>query len=170
MKTRTMNKQLSFLKTVQPFDQLPEEALQQISAGLSDVSFSAGTRIFSQGQTEVQNLYVIKTGGIKLLLNDEDDREVLEEYRGPGDYFGALGIITETKANLGVEAIKDTSCVLVSQSDFHQFIETYPKFSAFYLKSFCERYIHSAHFELKKRRKGSAKTAVCIFSVRISAG
>jgi hypothetical protein len=32
----------------------------------------------------------------------DENREMLKEYRGPGGCFGALGIITETRASLSV--------------------------------------------------------------------
>lgn len=150
-------KRRPFLRTVQPFDVLSEDDLKRVSAGLEEVSFPAGTLILDQGRTSIDALHVIRSGAVRLFLKDLEDHEVLDDYRGPGDFFGALGIIMESKANLCVEAVQDTSCLLVSREDFWTLMETYPAFSLFYLKSFCKRYIHSAHFTLKKKKKRIAE-------------
>jgi CBS domain-containing protein len=141
----------SFLKTVRPFSDLGDDQFKRIAKKLTEAFYPEGTVILSQGLTEVNALHLIKSGGVKIYLKDEEDAEVLQEYRGPGDYFGALGIIMDTRANLFVESAEDTHCVLIPRKDFETLLETDPVVCLFFLRSFCGRYIHSAHFELQKK-------------------
>ncbi len=138
-----------FLKTVVPFSELDDEAFQKPADALTEKTFAKGTLIFTQGKTRIESLYLIKSGSVSLYLRDEKDIKRRNEYRGPGDYFGALGIITGTAANLSVEAVQETTCILIPKQTFQELIRTIPLFSHYYLHAFCERYIHPAHLELR---------------------
>ncbi|MBW1740374.1 MAG: cyclic nucleotide-binding/CBS domain-containing protein [Deltaproteobacteria bacterium] len=168
IKENELKAAVTFLKTVPPFSGLKDQDLRRLSESLSEGFYPKGTLIFSQDRTDIDALYLIKSGGVKLYLKDEENMEILKAYRGPGDYFGALGIIMETKAYLNVEAVEDTYCVLVPKKNFQDFLNANPGFSAFYLKSFCEKYIHAAYYELRKKRVSpKAETTLCLFSQNI---
>lgn len=147
------NSDQAFLKTVRPFSGLSENQVVEISKSVTKAFYPKGTLILTLGQTDIKALHIIKTGGVRLYLKDDDDREMLKEYRGPGDYFGALGMIMGTLANLSVQAVDDTSCILIPEKTFQGLLDTSPKFAAFFLKSFCSRYIHSAHTELHRHKE-----------------
>jgi len=156
---------IAFLKTVSPFDTLSDEEYSMLSKTLTEKVFREGTIIFGQGKTAIEGLYLIKSGSVKLYLKDEHGTEMLKEYRGKKDYFGALGMIMGTKANLNVEAAEDTRCIVVPKKNFLALLHTNPLFSVFYLKSFCKKYIQSAHLELHKKRESTkAEGAFYLFS------
>jgi CBS domain-containing protein len=140
----------SFLRTVSPFGELPEEQLEALAQRAEEAVYPKGTVILRQGKSPVRALHLIKHGGVKLYLKDKDEKELRIEYRRAGDYFGALGLIMEMKANLTVESIDETSCVLVSGRDFRHLLSTEATFSLFFLESFCRRYIYPAHAELQR--------------------
>jgi len=74
---------------------------------VTEESYPEGTLILTRGQTNGDALHIIKTGGVKLHLHEGEEGEMLKEYGGPGDYFGALGAIMDARANLSVEALED---------------------------------------------------------------
>lgn len=165
IKENDLKATIAFLKTVPPFSGLKNQDIRKLSESLTKEFYPKGTAIFSQDRTEVDALYLIKSGGVKLYLKDEEDMVILKEYRGSGDYFGALGIIMETRAHLNVEAVDDTHCVLVPRKNFQDIINTNPVFSVFYLKNFCEKYIHAAYSELRRKKAApKAQSALYLFS------
>jgi CBS domain-containing protein len=156
---------VTFLKTVRPFSALTEDQIIKVSRFLEEKSYPKGTLILKEGTTDIEALHIIQSGGVKLYLKDLENREILKEYRGPGDYFGALGIIMDTRANLCVEAVEDTACILVPKKRFLEFLHTDAQVSVFFLKSFCKRYIHSAHSEIHgKEERAKADNALYLFS------
>jgi len=118
-----------FLKTVVPFSELDDEAFQKPANTLTEETFAKGTLIFTQGKTRIEFLYLIKSGSVTLYLRDEKDIKRRNEYRGPGDYFGALGIITGTAANLSVEAVQETTCILIPKETFQELLRTVALFA-----------------------------------------
>lgn len=156
---------VTFLKTVRPFSALTEDQIIKVSRFLEEKSYPKGTLILKEGKTDIEALHIIQSGGVKLYLKDLENREILKEYRGSGDYFGALGIIMDTRANLSVETVEDTACILVPKKRFLEFLHTNPQISVFFLKSFCKRYIHSAHSEIDgKEERVKAGNALYLFS------
>ena len=169
IKDSDLKSAVAFLRTIPPFDDLTDQNFKEMSEGLFEEFYPRGSLIFIQDRTDIEALCLIKRGGVKLYLKDEENTEILKEYRGPGDYFGGLGIIMETKANLNVEAVEDTCCILLPKKSFQDLIRTDSRFSHFFLKSFCNKYIHSAHFELRKKKEGGgAEVALSLFNQDIA--
>ena len=165
MKNENLNAELGFLNAVPPFSNLNDNELRLLSKDLSEKSYSKGTLILSQGKTDTDFLYLIKSGRVNLYLINDENMKILKDYREPGDYFGALGIIMNTKANLNVEAVEDVCCLRVPKKNFQKFINTNTRFSTFYLKSFCEKYVSAAHSELRKKKVAAGNEgALSLFS------
>ena len=169
IKVENLKVEIDLLKKIPPFADLAGQDINRLLQNLRVKLYPRGSLIFSQDKTDIDALHLIVSGGVKLYLKDEENTIVLKEYRSAGDYFGALGIIMETKANLNVEAIENTNCILVPKADFQELINTHTWFSAFYLKSFYEKYIHAAYSELRKK-KGvpKAEGSLCLFSQDIA--
>ena len=166
---RNLKVEVDFLKNIPPFNDLADQDINGLLQNLRVKLYPRGNLIFSQDITDIDALHLIVSGGVKLYLKDEDNMVILKEYRSAGDYFGALGIIMETRANLNVEAIEDTNCILVPKADFQELINTHTWFAAFYLKSFCEKYIHTAYSELRKKSGvPKAESSLCLFSQNIA--
>ncbi|RZB31916.1 MAG: CBS domain-containing protein [Desulfobacteraceae bacterium Eth-SRB1] len=162
---KNLKVEVDFLKNIPPFNDLSGQDINRLLQNLRVKLYPKGTLIFSQDRTDIDDLHLIVSGGVKLYLKDEENIIILKEYRSAGDYFGALGIIMETKANLNVEAVENTNCILIPKSYFQELINTHTWFAAFYLKSFCEKYIHAAYSELRKKKDvPKAESSLCLFS------
>ena len=165
IKAEKLKVEIDLLKKIPPFTDLAGQDVNRLLQNLRVKLYPRGSLIFSQDMTDIDALHVIVSGGVKLYLKDEENTIILKEYRSAGDYFGALGIIMGTKANLNVEAIENTNCILIPKADFKELINTHTWFSAFYLKSFYEKYIHAAYSELRKKKDvPKAESSLCLFS------
>ncbi len=159
---------IDFLNKMHPFNELPEEAIEELSKDIVIDFFPRGTLIFKQDETEVSHLYLIQKGGVKLYLKDDEGVITLKDYRGEGAYIGALPIIQNSKANLNVETVEDTFCFLIKKDKFLELLEKYPKVVKFFLRSFSQKLIRTAYSELRKHKiTPKSESTLYLFSVQL---
>ncbi|WP_446009777.1 DUF294 nucleotidyltransferase-like domain-containing protein [Candidatus Electrothrix sp.] len=143
---------VEFFANIMPFKELDHETLHGMARHVKVDFFPKGTRLFHAGETEISHLLFIQQGGVKSFIVDDEGEVTLKDYRGEGDYIGALGIIRGTKASLEVETVEDTFCFLLPKAVFLDLINTQPGFSQYYLKSFSEKFVGTAYAELRHHK------------------
>jgi CBS domain-containing protein len=141
-----------FLRNTLPFNELDAETLKRLSELCVLDFFPKGTLIFRQDDSDVNNLYLIQRGGVKVYLTNADLVETLTDFRGEGEYFGALGIIRNSKANLNVETVEDTFCYLLEKEAFLDLVRNNTRIAQFFLKEFSEDLVGTAYTELRSGR------------------
>ena len=142
---------IRFLKETIPFNELDDDTLARISRHIIIDFYPAGTVLFKQDETEVEYLFLVQKGGMKIYLKDQDGVVTLKDFRGEGAYVGALPIIQDTRANLNVETVEDTFCFLLPKEDFLALVRDNSRIAQFYLKSFSDKFIRTAYKELRHR-------------------
>ncbi len=159
---------IDFLNNTLPFKELPKEEIRRIARQCIIDFFPKGTILLKQDETEVNHLYLIQKGGVKIYLIDEGGEITLKDFRGEGSYIGALPIIQGTKANLNVETVEDTFCFLLDKETFLKLIEQYPRLAQYYLKSFSEKFVRTAYRELRQHKiSPRTESALYLFSLRV---
>ena len=98
----------TFLGRYPPFDALPPERLQTLSAGIQIEHFAEGTVILRQSGAPADALYVIRKGAVELL----DDGMVLD-LLGEGEMFGQFSLLGGASPTATVRAQEDTLCYLI---------------------------------------------------------
>ncbi|MFO7605123.1 MAG: DUF294 nucleotidyltransferase-like domain-containing protein [Desulfurivibrionaceae bacterium] len=151
---------LDFLAEILPFKELERSELLKLSRKCTIDFYPEGALIFRQGETEVEYFYVIQQGGVKTYRIEENDEISLKDYRGRGEYFGALPIIQGTRANLNVEAVEDTFCFLFDKQAFLDLLSSNPMVSQYYLRTMSAKmaemvYSHSRRQKILPRSEGS---------------
>lgn len=160
---------LQFLRNTLPFKELEEETLKELSTQCRQDFFAKGTVVFQQGVTEVDYLYLINRGGVKVYLTDVNMDVTLKDFRGEGGYFGALGLIRESRANLNVETVEDTFCYLLEKNAFLELVRNSPRVSQYYLQRFSEDVVCTAYSELRSQKARSRpQDAFYLFSVEVA--
>jgi len=150
---------LDFLTGILPFKEIQRTELVRLSRKCIIDFYPEGTLIFRQGETEVSHFYVIQQGGVKT-YRVEGDEISLKDYRGKGEYFGALPIIQGTKANLNVEAVEDTFCFLFDKQAFLDLLTSNPAVSQYYLRTMSAKmagmvYSHARQQKIMPRTEGA---------------
>ncbi len=159
---------VDFLGRIMPFRELDAEVRQEIARHVRVDFFPKGTWLLTMGESEVRYLYLIQQGGVKSFLTDDEGQTTLKDYRGEGDYVGALGIIRGTVANMNVETVEDTFCFLLPRDVFLGLIQSQPAFAQFYLKSFSEKIVSTAYTELRKHRVSRRSDEdLFLFSIKV---
>ncbi len=143
---------VEFFANIMPFKELDHETLHRMARHVKVDFFPKGIRLFQAGETEISHLFFIQQGGVKSFIKDDEGEVTLKDYRGEGDYIGALSIIRGTKASLDVETVEDTFCFLLPKAVFLDLINTQPGFSQYYLKSFSEKFVDTAYAELRHHK------------------
>lgn len=157
-----------FLGKIMPFKELDPETIRQVARQVKIDFFPKGTKLLQAGKSEINYLYLIQQGGVKSFIMDDEGAVTLKDYRGEGDYIGALGIIRGALANLDVETVEDTFCFLLPKAVFLELISSQPGFSQYYLKSFSEKVVAAAYSELRRHRMGrSSDSNLHLFSIQV---
>ena len=68
----------------------------------------------------IDSIYVILSGGLKVLMGDHEGREVILSMLGPGDFFGEMGVIDDHPRSATVQATDESTLVVISQADFQR--------------------------------------------------
>ncbi len=143
---------LEFLNSTLPFSQLDPTILREVSTHFSMRFFPKGTIIFRQDIDEVNNFYLIFSGGIKTYIIGSENVETLLDFRERGHYFGALALIRSSKANFCVEAVEDTYCLELDKRIFLELVRTSPNLSEYFLKTLSDELVTTAYTELRLRK------------------
>jgi len=68
----------------------------------------------------IDSIYLILSGGLKVVMGDQEGREVILSMLGPGDVFGEMGVIDDHPRSATVQAIDESSLVVISQTEFQR--------------------------------------------------
>lgn len=140
-----------FRKTV-PFDQLDEGLLRGLARHCKLDFYPKATRILTAGESDVNYLYLIQRGAVSKYIIDAQGTVSLNDLRGEGQFFGALGIIQRSRATVDVETVEDTFCILLPKQQFLELLDTQPHFAGYYLKDFSDQLAQTAYSELRRHK------------------
>ncbi len=159
---------MEFLTHIVPFNELDSDKLRELSERFTMKFFPKQTLVFRQDVDDVDDFYLICKGGAKTYLTGPDDAVTLLDFRGEGDYFGALGIIRRSKANFNVETLEDTYCLALDKAAFLDLVHNYPGFSRHYLERFSEDLVGTAYAELRLRKtQARPDEALYLFNLQV---
>ncbi|MBC9070639.1 cyclic nucleotide-binding domain-containing protein [Thauera sp. CAU 1555] len=110
------------LKTFSLFQGLSDEVL-------STVAHCSMMRRFPRGQAVVlagdrsDFVYFVLTGSLKVVVSDEDGREVILSILGQGELFGEMAIFGEQPRSASVVAVTPSDLVMIPKQDFRQIMK-----------------------------------------------
>ncbi|GAB6110282.1 DUF294 nucleotidyltransferase-like domain-containing protein [Desulfomicrobium salsuginis] len=137
---------ITFLEGTLPFSELDRPSLVRIARHCLVDFFPAGTRLLRRGVSEVDGLYLIQKGAIRLFHEDEG---VLVDIRTDGASLGALSLFNGEKAALDAETVEDTFLIKIPRDKFFEAVHLNPSIPRFYLKSFADTFLSKAFEEMR---------------------
>ncbi|HYT16436.1 MAG TPA: cyclic nucleotide-binding domain-containing protein [Burkholderiales bacterium] len=105
------------LRNVPLFSVLTEHQLAVLTNVVSRKSFARGTTIIAAGDT-TESLYVIISGRLKVMMSDDEGREVILAILGPTEFFGEMGLIDDHPRSASVVAIEACELLTLYKRDF----------------------------------------------------
>ncbi len=142
---------LDFLQRILPFSELPASDLRGLVKSCVIDFHPKGTLVFEQGVTEVNSLYLIQSGGVRLFRRDEEGAEILVDYRGEGDSLGGLSMLQGGRALFNAETVEDTFFFHLSKPAFNRLVERHPLVASHYAQPLSEQYVSKAFDSLRTR-------------------
>jgi putative ABC transport system ATP-binding protein len=86
------------------------------------VSFSAGEVIIAEGDS-ADRFYVIEEGEVAVSRQSPEGDEIELATLGPGQFFGEVGLLAETRRTATVRAIGDVKLLALSWQEFKETLE-----------------------------------------------
>ena len=72
-------------------------------------------------------LFVIKSGLICIHTDDNEGRQLVLNYMGPGEYFGELSLLDAKPRSASASTVEDSSLLTISRDHFRNFMREYPE-------------------------------------------
>lgn len=105
------------LKTVPLFAGLADETLSAVARVAMMRRIPRGQAVVLAGE-RTDYVYFVLTGSLKVIVSDEDGREVILSILGQGELFGEMGVFGEQPRSASVVAVMASDLVMIAKSDF----------------------------------------------------
>ncbi|MFT5880608.1 MAG: CBS domain-containing protein [Moritella sp.] len=115
-----------FISQHAPFDQLPEEALNEVVQSIEISYYRADSMIIEFGD-KINDLYIIRSGVVEIYRRNGELYNRLDQ----GALFGQMGLLTNNKVRFPAKSVKDTLLYCIPESIFHDFCDRYDAFADF---------------------------------------
>ena len=110
---------LTLLHSIPIFAGVPDPQLEQIAKVAFRRRVTRQTTIVRAGDS-TDSLYVLISGGAKVLNSDEEGREVILTLLGPGEFFGEMGLIDGSPRSASVVAVEPCELLAIGKSEFQR--------------------------------------------------
>jgi len=120
------------------FVDMDPENSRALIASMSVVSFGRGEVLFHEGESGDQ-LFVIRTGKIKLGRRSGDGRENLLSVQGPGEMFGELSLFDPGPRTATATVVADATLLELAHTDLIAWLQAHPTVAVHLLKALAHR-------------------------------
>lgn len=135
-----MTNNFSYLKTVSPFNLLPDEILNQVAADLNEHTYGKDSIIYRQDTTPMKGIDIIVEGRYESFFYDSSQNKRVVEEHGPGRIYGGISILLNRKKSLKtVVAKKGTIVLSLSKKEFLALCESNEIFAHHFIDGFTNR-------------------------------
>ncbi len=110
------------LRNVPLFAVLPEHQLGLLTSMVTRKTFARGTTIISAGGP-TDSLYIIISGRLKVMMSDDEGREVILAILGSNEFFGEMSLVDDSPRSASVVAIESCELLSLSKRDFNKCLE-----------------------------------------------
>lgn len=110
---------LVVLRNVPLFAGLDEAELEKLSRVSSRKRAERGVFVVRAGES-TDSLYILLTGRAKVTNTDEDGREIILAWLGPGEFFGEMGLIDGSPRSASVIASEPCELLCLSKEAFQR--------------------------------------------------
>ena len=105
------------LRNVPLFSVLSERQLVLLASAVIRRSFPRGATVMAAGDA-TDSLYVVISGRLKVMISDDEGREVILTMLGPGEYFGEMGVIDDSPRSASVVTLESCELLVLARRDF----------------------------------------------------
>jgi CRP/FNR family cyclic AMP-dependent transcriptional regulator len=122
--------------STEPATPLQSETLNAIAASGVIRTFPRNSILINEGDVG-DSLFIVLSGRVKVFASNEQGREFVIDFHGPGEYLGEMSLDGERRS-ASVVTVEPTTCAVVNRAQFREFILAHPDFAMHLI----ERLIH----------------------------
>ena len=111
------NVSITLLRNVPLFAGLDEVQLGMLVPMITRTNFARNGTIIGAGDP-TDSLYIVISGRLKVLMRDEQKREVILAILGPGEFFGEMGLLDDSPRSASVVTLEPCELLGISKTDF----------------------------------------------------
>ncbi|MEW5747015.1 MAG: DUF294 nucleotidyltransferase-like domain-containing protein [Nitrospirota bacterium] len=141
----------TFMKGVPPFQFLEEEALKTVAGNLSMEFYPKGEVILKQGSALSDSFWIIRSGGVEVSVRSDSGEDVVIDYRGEGETFGLVSLMSGDKQKTTIRTIDQTVCLILDKKELLGLIDSHPAFVEYFLQSHFSKYIDKTYREMHNK-------------------
>ncbi len=105
------------LRTFPLFHGLSDDTLAAVARSAMMRRVPRGQSVMHAGE-RTDYVYFVLTGSLKVVVSDEDGREVILSILGQGELFGEMGMFGEQPRSASVIAVMPSDLVMIAKQDF----------------------------------------------------
>jgi len=122
--------------STEPATPLQSETLNAIAASGVIRTFPRSSILINEGDVG-DSLFIVLSGRVKVFASNEQGREFVIDFHGPGEYVGEMSL-DGARRSASVVTVEPTTCAVVNRAQFREFILAHPDFAMHLI----ERLIH----------------------------
>jgi CBS domain-containing protein len=142
---------IQFLQKVPPFQFLDDASLSMVVKNLSMEFYPKGSVILKQDSPASDTLKIIKKGGVRVSVKSKNGEDVIIDYRGEGDTFGLVSLMSKDRQKTTIVAVDDTICYLLNKEIVYRLIDEHPSVTEYLLQSHFTKYIDKTYGEMHSK-------------------
>lgn len=110
---------LVVLRNVPLFSGLSESELERLSRVAGRRRVARGAHVVNAGE-DAESLLILLTGRAKVTNFDEEGREIILAWLGPGEFFGEMGLIDGSPRSASVVAVEHCELLTIGKGEFQR--------------------------------------------------
>jgi CRP/FNR family transcriptional regulator, cyclic AMP receptor protein len=126
------------LKAVPFFTQLSDKELDVVRSVSVEKNYPKTAVVLTEGEMG-DSLYMIQSGRVKVVIGDEDGREIILKILGAGDFFGEMSMIDKQPRSASVTTLEPSVFLILSHGAFEKCIDQAPRIGNFVMRVLAQR-------------------------------
>ena len=157
----------NFLSGIEPFTFLPENKLKEISKTVSIVHYSNGTRLFYQGKSRVEYLYIIQKGAAERYY-EEGENKILRGLLGEGDTYGGISMLINNGISVrSIRILENTYFYILPKAVFLKLCSEHEAFAEYFTDAFGKKMMDRSYAAIIKNHTGSIDSETQFFNLQV---
>lgn len=143
---------ISLFSVSPPFEELDRETLEELAMTLTEESYRRGASLVDQDGEQGKAVRIIKKGAVKVTIPFGRNDEALVDYRGEGEIFGYLALLTGDQLRGEIIFLEDTLCYRIERRTVLRLLQRHPLFARQFFLTFLHKYVAKPYRELGKKK------------------
>ncbi len=134
-------KSVEALSSVPLFSELDANVLDVVRHAAAPQHYAAGETVFLQGDP-CAGLYIVQEGWLKGIITSPAGREQIIRLLGPGDVFNEIGLLTDGRNLVTVQALEDSTLWVIERETMLRLMDEHPRLCRAITRNLAERVLH----------------------------